>query len=71
MIFVDLGVTGFQFFGTNFVINALFSLGSLLYDAHRPCAPVETNPRSKLDLVSKINQVSKKTMFRVGSVPGL
>ena len=56
MIFADLGVTKFQFFASNFVIMALFSLESLLYDAHRPCAPVETNPRSKLDLESKINR---------------
>ena len=63
MIFADLGVTKFQFFASNFVIIALFSLESLLYDAHRPCAPVETNPRSKLDLGSKINQFSKQHFF--------
>ena len=63
MIFAGLGVTKFQFFAYNFVIIALFSLESILYDAHRPCAAVETNPRSKLDLGSKINQDCENHFF--------
>ena len=60
MIFADLGVTNFQFFVSNFVINALFSLKPLLYDAH---AHVGTDPRSKLDLGSKISQDWEITLF--------